>query len=241
MFAGILKKLSDFPNPDMTSDAMLYKNMRDFSFIRDASIDVSQIINLRDENRDEVRERHPFENAVHKHITPKEYDKFSNMLDSSQATYYNGIVARMNYITSGDYSLTPELPTDKSLQRSPAQQIFVLFNAERQDYIKENYKPGSKMGDNKRTYKDTVNVHSQRQMELYGKYEEMEQYITKTITNAQVRDIKKEVLKPEPKVKDNENSRENFSKQLLNANKKVVINQSEKKNTLPQKNREVKL
>jgi hypothetical protein len=245
MYADIAKKLSDFPTPDMSSDAAIYNNMREIHFLRNASINLSQVINLRNENRDSIREYHDLEIALYKNMSETEKQRFTTMGQIGQSINYNGIEARINFMASGEYSPTPELFADKKYKRTPIQQMLTVFSAERQDYIKENFIPGKKMGDNKIVFKDNVTAHDKKMLEVVNGYnsDTMEKNITNTITNEQVRQIQKQVLNPKTKNKDSGHTRESY-KELLNENRKSIstANNNERKSiTPPKKNRETKI
>ncbi|MCL2501373.1 MAG: hypothetical protein FWE90_13710 [Defluviitaleaceae bacterium] len=224
MYAQIAKKIIDFPTPDMSSDAMLYNNMREINFIKDASINMTQIINLRREDREDVRPRHALENAFHDNLSKLENEKFNNMTQNGQALNFNGIEARIKFLASGDYSLTPVIHEGKKIKRSANEQIMTVFNPERQDFIKENYVPGKKIGDIKINLKETAIVSGKKQTECLSGYNSdvMEKNITKTITNGQVREIQKQVFNPKPKVKVNEQAKQDFSKELLGEKRKSI-------------------
>jgi hypothetical protein len=230
-YADIAKKLADFPTPDMSSDAAIYNNMREIHFMSNTGINLTQIINLRDESRDVVRQQHDLEIAFHKNISPQECTRFNNMTQNSQSLMFNGIEARISRMTAGQYSLTPELHADKKYQQSSMKQILTVFGAERQGYITENLVPGKKSGDNKPILRESALANDKKLNELAGtKPEVIEKNITDTITNEQVRQIQKQVLSAKPKVKTDESSRKPYSKEELFENKKNNVKKRESVN-----------
>jgi len=254
MYADIAKKLSDFPMPDMTSDAAIYENMRDIDFARNAGIDLSQIINLRDEDKENKRPYHALEQAFHDNLTDKEYERFNIMNQYSQGIVHNGIDDRITLMRTGDYSQKPvsynkDMNGKDKAVRSPFQQMLMGLTTEKKDYIQENYVPGKKMGDGRPILHETMKYREKKEMEVARNYdyEETEKKVVGTITNDQVRQIQKQVFNPnpKPKVKVNEQAKQDFSKELLGDKKKNVatVNNHDRKGLSPPspKKRETKI
>jgi hypothetical protein len=233
MYADIAKKLSDFPMPDMTSDAAIYENMRDIDFVRNAGIDLSQIINLRDEDKEKKRPYHALEQAFHDNLTDKEYERFNIMNQYSQGIVHNGIDDRITLMRTGDYSQKPvsynkDMNGKDKAVRSPFQQMLMGLTTEKKDYIQENYVPGKKMGDGRPILHETMKYREKKEMEVARNYdyEKTEKKVVETITNDQLRQLQKQVFNPKPKVKVNEQVKQDYSKELLGDKRKSIATAS---------------
>ncbi|MCL2501374.1 MAG: hypothetical protein FWE90_13715 [Defluviitaleaceae bacterium] len=226
MYAVIAKKLNDFPIPEMDSDAALYNNMREIDFIKNSSINFTQDMGLRDENAVEKAPYSPLEQAFHKHISDKDFQKFEKMVQSGQSLHWNGLSDRLAYMISDEYSVSPDKKFDPDTELS--KRTGVIHYANRVDTIKEQYKPGAKLSESKATLNESMEAMVTKSGELSSKsLENVVKMQTETITNGQVKQIKQQVLNAKPKIKTDDSSRKPYPKENLfedNKNRNSVNN-----------------
>jgi hypothetical protein len=132
MFAGMIKAYAELPVPDVSSDAAILKNMREIRLIRTAGKDMYQTMG----------ERSSVEAAYEKYTTPEERARDNAAMSMGSGVAYLGC-ERADLIKSG--VLHPEYKMPEISEFS--QYAYGTFNQEQRGFIKENIKPGMKLGD----------------------------------------------------------------------------------------------
>jgi len=134
----------------------------------------------------------------------------SNMMECGQALHCTGVLARIKFMGSGDYSLKRTDYTPPKKEKDVMDQALTVHGSENRDYVKNTYIPGKKLGDYNPILAEATAAGLEKSLALYNKnYSTLEKMATNTITKEQVDQIKKQV--PAPK----NNSREYYSKDNL--------------------------
>ncbi|MCL2216005.1 MAG: hypothetical protein FWB91_03175 [Defluviitaleaceae bacterium] len=193
MFADIGKSLADFPVPDVTSDAAIYKNMRQVNFITNAGINFNQIMNARPDGNTDYT---PVEQAYRNNMTQKDWLRADTAVMAAQALKANGVTARIDVMGKGEYTLSPKEDgnaSDSSYSFN-RQRVEAIEYSNRKDFIKANYKPGTKLGDCgqllEKSNKVMTPMIQKRGMEDPGI---LQKELSGTITNDEIRQIQKQV------------------------------------------------
>ncbi|MCL2603796.1 MAG: hypothetical protein FWD90_04895 [Defluviitaleaceae bacterium] len=219
MYADIAKKLSDFPIPDMSSDAALYNNMREIDFINNSSINFTQDLDLRNEAAQDKAPYSPLEQAFHNHLSEEDFKKLDKATQCGQSLHWNGISDRIAYMVSDEYSLSPDKVIDHGTDLS--KRTGVIHYTGRVDAIREQFKPGDKLCDGKATLPGSIEAMVTKSGELSSKANNVIINMqTETITNGQVKQIKQQVLNAKPKIKTDDSARKPYPKEELFGNSK---------------------
>ena len=145
MLADMGNAFADMPIPDMTSDAALYQNMREIDFMRNASINFSQVLSIKREGSANPREA--VEEAYRSKLTPEQFRRNDNAIERAQATEHLGVTERLEVMGKGDYafSAATEEP-DYAMSRNNSLASATAYS-DNLDIIKQDLIPGERLAD----------------------------------------------------------------------------------------------